>query len=165
MPPTSAASPSTSSQDVAPVTPEQRTQFFIFLLIAMCLVFAVSYTGRVLTKIRMDNAVLAQETRNLTAQERTAELQDRLAYVQSDAYVEEKARSEFGMVQPGDKKVVILPPAEVEPLPAAPAAVEVLPQTAPTLALPSRPDLAVRAGPDRSLPIWQQWLDLFRPDR
>jgi cell division protein FtsB len=163
MQPSSATSPNNLPDDGPSVTPQQRTQFFIFLLIGMCLVFAVSYTGRVLTKIRVDNAVVAQEGRNLTAMERSVELDGRLTYVQSDAYIEEKARGEFGMAQPGDKKVVILPQPNTNGTSAAPSPLVSPPQPAPTTVRPAGPVPSPNL-PDLSLPVWRQWLALFRAD-
>ena len=142
---------------------QQRTLFFIVLLIGLCLVFAVSYTGRVMAKVRMDNAVSDQGEENRLAQERTAQLQARLTYVQSDAFAEEKAREEFGMTQPGDRKVVILPELNTQPQ-NAPALVLVAPAPQPTIPFvePQRaPAEQPITGP--TVPIWRQWLALLFP--
>ena len=143
------------------VTAQQRTQFFIFLLIGFCLVFAISYSGRVLAKIRMDNQVQAQVEENRLAQERTAQLHARLTYVQSDAYAEEKAREEFSMAQPGDRKVVILPqPASAD---MAPAPILVAPPSPGPIVTQPQPEPATGPRVDTGLPIWRQWLALFFP--
>ncbi len=142
---------------------QQRTLFFIVLLIGLCLVFAVSYTGRVMAKVRMDNAVSDQGEENRLAQERTAQLQARLTYVQSDAFAEEKAREEFGMTQPGDRKVVILPELNTQPQ-NVPAPVLVAPAPQPTIPFvePQRaPAEQPITGP--TVPIWRQWLALLFP--
>jgi len=153
---------SASSQSKPEGTPQQRIQFFIFLLIGLCLVFGISYTGRVLAKVHMDDAVSAQIEENHLAQARTAQLQGRLAYVQSDAFAEEKAREEFSMAQPGDRKVVILSEAAAQPE-VAPAPVLVIPpQPSPQFAPLQRPSPAVPSV-DATLPIWRQWLTLLFP--
>ncbi len=144
------------------VTPQQRTQFFIFLLIGFCLVFAISYSGRVLAKIRMDRGVVAQVEENRLAQERTAQLHARLTYVQSDAYAEEKAREEFSMAQPGDRKVVILPQPATS-AEAAPAPILVAPPgPGPTIIQP-QPASTAASRVDTGQPIWRQWVALFFP--
>ena len=151
-----------SSAQKSVVTPQQRTQFFIFLLIGFCLVFAVSYTARVLAKMHMDSGVLAQVEENRLAQERTAQLQARLTYVQSDAYAEEKAREEFSMAQPGDNKVVILPqPAVSAEMAPAPVLIPVSPSD-PAVTGP-QPASASTPRVDITLPIWRQWVTLFFP--
>jgi cell division protein FtsB len=70
------------------------------------------------------------------------ELQARLDYVSSDAYVEQIARERLKLVQPGEAAVVVLPQESEE-------------QTVP-------PDAtAPEAPPDSGLPHWQQWANLL----
>jgi cell division protein FtsB len=69
-------------------------------------------------------------------------LQARLAYVGSDAYVEEIARERLKMVKAGDKAVVLVPRSIDQPSATTPVAATQEPEKEPE-------------------PYWQQWWDLF----
>ena len=49
-----------------------------------------------------------RETRQREARQRQQALQQQLVYVRSDAYIEEAARNNLGMVQPGDELLVVI---------------------------------------------------------
>jgi cell division protein FtsB len=85
---------------------------------------------------RLRQQVAAEEEKN-------AELQERLAYVSSDASVEEMAREVLKMVKPGDAAVVVIPNT-VE---------ENLEETSP---------MPTTEGPEEEPePYWRQWWDLI----
>jgi cell division protein FtsB len=74
--------------------------------------------------------------------ETNAELQERLEYVSSDAYVEKIARERLKMVKAGETAVVVIPAStEQSSLPGAPVARE--------------------AAEEQAKPYWQQWANLF----
>ncbi len=120
-----------------------QTQFLFLGAMTVLLFFIASYIGRDL-EYRAAVAELHQwETRLNAERTRGARLQQELGWVQSDAYLEEAARRELGLVRRGDTLVVpvsVASPAEPTATPVAPA------QTG-------------RAAPAQ--PPWQTWRDLF----
>jgi len=85
--------------------------------------------------------------------------------VQSDAYIEEKAREDLSMAQPGDRKVVILPQSDGQPQVAPDAILVAPPQPNPVLVPSQDPAIATPTKFDVNpgLPVWRQWLTLFFP--
>jgi cell division protein FtsB len=74
--------------------------------------------------------------------ETNAELQERLQYVSSDAYVEKIARERLKMVKDGETAVMVIPVStEESSLPGAPAVRE--------------------AQGEQAKPYWQQWANLL----
>jgi cell division protein FtsL len=117
-------------------------QALLFVLIVLCLLFVVGYASRLTEQTRLQVAIARQEARIVQAQQKQARLQAELTHVQSDAYVEQVAREQLGMVQPGDQLVIrVAPPPE---------AVQPAPEPSVTAMSPMPPP-------------WQQWLELFWP--
>jgi hypothetical protein len=59
--------------------------------------------------VYLEQSIAQQSARIAAAKQRQQMLQQQLDYVRSDAYVEEVARNELGMVQPGDELWVVVP--------------------------------------------------------
>lgn len=115
------------------------TQLLFLGIITVLLFFIASYIGRDL-EYRAAVAELQQwEDRLSTEQARGERLQQELEWVQSDAYLEEAARRELGLVRRGDTLVV---PVNVTSTP---------------VATPTPVAAAARAA----TPAWQTWRDLF----
>ena len=119
------------------------TQLLLLGVVTVLLFFIASYIGRDL-EYRAALAELQQwESRLADERARGERLQQELRWVQGDAYLEEAARRELGMVRPGDTLVVPVP--VVSAATATPAAAAAAPARA---AAPAQPP-------------WQTWRDLF----
>ncbi len=119
------------------------TQLLFLGIITVLLFFIASYIGRDL-EYRAAQAELHQwEARLVAEQARGERLQQELQWVQSDAYLEEAARRELGLVRRGDTLVV-------------PVASAATPQATPAAAAPASSSVAAP-----SQPPWQTWRDLF----
>ncbi|MBX3015695.1 MAG: septum formation initiator family protein [Caldilineaceae bacterium] len=119
------------------MTNAKRNPRILWVIICLLFIFfAISYGERLATKAYLERTIEEQTNRIALAQQRQQALQQQFIYVRSDAYVEEVARNELGLVQPGDELLMI---------------VEGAPSTA-----PSSEQLTVPApvGP----PFWQEWL-------
>ena len=118
------------------------TQLLLLGVVTVLLFFIASYIGRDL-EYRAAVAELQQwESRLADERARGERLQQELRWVQGDAYLEEAARRELGMVRPGDTLVVPVPVVS------AATATPVAAMTAPRAASPAQPP-------------WQTWRDLF----
>ena len=120
----------------------RQHRFLLFVLIAFCLLFITGYTSRLIRKAQLQAEVQLWQTRIEAAHHKQTTLQAERTYVQSDAYVHQKARELLGLAQPADKLVVI-----VESTPAVGVAVD-----------PAHPPTVTNQRP-----YWQQWLQLFLP--
>ncbi len=121
-----------------------RARVILLALIALCLLFVVSYTGRLVQRSRLQAEIQQWEERLAQEQARQLELQAELTYVSSADYVDEVAREELEMVRPGDTVIVVL---EGTPIPT--------PTVTPT------PAPATMAPETSSAPPWKQWWGLF----
>lgn len=118
------------------------TQLLLLGVVTVLLFFITSYIGRDL-EYRAAVAELQQwESRLADERARGERLQQELRWVQGDAYLEEAARRELGMVRPGDTLVVPVPVVS------AATATPVAAMTAPRAEAPAQPP-------------WQTWRDLF----
>lgn len=81
-------------------------RFYLLLLAALCLAFGLSCGLTQLRSLRLSRRIasLIQERSNLDMQLET--LNKRLAYVQSDAYVQRVARDELNMLYPGEIRYI-----------------------------------------------------------
>ncbi len=116
-----------------------QTQFLFLGAITVLLFFIASYIGRDLEYRTAVAELQHWEARLATERSRGERLQQELQWVQSDAYLEEAARRELGLVRRGDTLVV--PVSVAGPTP-TPAVTQVRP-------------------PAPSSPPWQTWRDLF----
>ncbi len=115
------------------------TQLLLLSIVTVLLFFIASYVGRDLEYRAAMTELQQWNDRLATEQKRGEHLQQELEWVQSDAYLEEAARRELGLVRRGDTLVVPVSAAStpaVTPTPAARAA-------------------------DPARPPWQSWRDLF----
>lgn len=111
-----------------------RILWTIFLLVS--LFFALSYGERLATKAQLERAIQDQIARVAEAKQRQQTLQQQVAYVRSDAYVEEVARNELGLVQAGDTLLVVVDSPQ-----------------------PMVAESEVTAPPPATVPsLWQEWL-------
>jgi len=89
-------------------TPKRDPRLLWAIVLFLTLFFVVSYGERLATKSNLEAALVAQQVRLVEARQRQQRLQQELAYVRSDAYVEEAARNDLGMVQPGDELLIVV---------------------------------------------------------
>ena len=89
-------------------TPKRNPRLLWAIVLFLTLLFVVSYGERLATKANLEAALVEQETRLVEARQRQQALQQQLVYVRSDAYIEEAARNNLGMVQPGDELLVVI---------------------------------------------------------
>ena len=78
----------------------------LIVMIGLCLFFIVSYAGRVMQRTYLETKVVHWEAKIAQAEANTLALAAERSYVESDAYIQEKARNELGLVQPGDALVI-----------------------------------------------------------
>lgn len=117
-------------------TSKRNPRLLWAIVIFLTLFFVVTYGERLATKAQLETALVEQQARLTAAHQRQQLLQQQLAYVRSDAYIEEAARNDLGMVQPGDELLIVVEGKSVTT--AAPA--NVAPATTDTT------------------PLWQRWL-------
>lgn len=115
----------------------------ILLTVPLILYFGVGLVQQWLEDYRLQ----VHRDRLLTEQQRLKEqqqqLRDQIGYYQSDAYIEQIAREQLGLVKPGDTAIAVVAPPPVERPP--------LTEPAPA-AKPPAPD---------TRPVWQRWWDVF----
>ena len=125
----------------------------ILLLIILSLVFAVTYTGRLgkLARTQAQLEITAQKIEEATL--RQAALLKEQAYVESEGYVDDIARGEMGMGQPGESLVVIVGEPDV---------IENDPTGGDIATAPAEVgEASSSADNDSFSPIWRQWMGLF----
>jgi cell division protein DivIC len=119
-----------------PMVKSKRSSRLLWLIVlSLCSFFAVIYGTRLATTVYTARLIDQQAVRVAEEQQRQQVLQQQLAYVRSDAYIEEVARNDLGMVLPGDELWVV---------------VDSPPPLTTTLAV----DVTTVAPP-----FWQAWLD------
>lgn len=86
-------------------------------IILMCVVavyFFVGFLEQSTDVIRIDQRVAATRKRIIDLEAANRELEQRLAYLGTDGYIETAARDKLNLVKPGDRSLVVIPPeAEV----------------------------------------------------
>jgi len=110
--------------------------------ITLVAVFTIEFGRRALDNYHVQRQV--EWLRGVVAaeEEENEALQERLAYVSSDTYVEEIARERLKMVKEGEAAVVVLPESTEE--------------------LSATTSQSVTESPvDEPEPYWRQWWDLF----
>ena len=121
----------------------QSTRIVLGILIVLCLGFIISYAGRLAKKAQLQAEVAHWEERIEQANQRRVVLEAERQAVDSDAYVQKKARDELGMAQPGDSIIVVIP--------STPMAL-----AAPVTNQPQSTKVVMEAN-------WEQWFALFVP--
>lgn len=89
-------------------TPKRNPRILWTIVLCLCLLFAITYGGRLATKAHLEAEIVRQMARIEEAKQHQQALQQQLAYVRSDAYVEATARNELGMVHPGDEVLIVV---------------------------------------------------------
>ena len=118
------------------------TQFIAIVVITISFFLVVDFARRTATIYRIKSEAARLEEEVAEARARSEALEARLRYVQSDAYVEELARTQLKWAQPGETVVVVM---------ATPLAVPTPP--------PGR-QYVVTDGPPPETP-WQAWWLIF----
>lgn len=126
-------------------TPERSPRWLLFVLMGFCLLFIISYTSRLVEYSRSQALLLHWEEQIDEAKERQLTLVTQHEFVYSDEYVDRIAREDLGLAKQGDKVIVVIPNAE-DTSGLAKAEVSTAEQTQNLI----------------QMPIWQQWLELFR---
>ncbi len=95
------------------------TQFIAIIVITISVFLVVDFARRTATIYRIKSEAARLEEETATARAQGEALEARLRYVQSDAYVEEIARSQLKWAQPGETVVVVMatPQAVLTPSP------------------------------------------------
>jgi cell division protein FtsB len=132
---TPSATPSTANSP-------RTSHLALIVMIGLCLFFIVSYAGRVMQRTYLEAEAVRWEAKIEQAEANTLILAAERSYVESDAYIQEKARNELGLVQPGDALVIVVPSTPTPVI--APMTVE-------------------ESVQNRAKANWQQWLELFVP--
>ncbi len=105
-------------------------------------ILTIDFGRKALDSYRVDRQVEWLRAEVAAEQEKNEALQERLAYVSSDAYVEEIARERLKMAKPGEKVVVVVPGSMEQPSVTTP--------------MP-----ATEAPEEEPEPYWRQWWDLL----
>ena len=97
------------------------SQWMILAAIVLLAMLGVGYIRRVTESVAVQAELAQWEERVAVDRERQELLRERLAYVQTDAFIDEQARSVLGWVRPGDIPVEVIieevasPPTEIAP--------------------------------------------------
>jgi cell division protein FtsB len=118
------------------------TQFIAIVVITISFFLVVDFARRTATIYRIKSEAARLEEEVAEARARNEALEARLRYVQSDAYVEEIARTQLKWAQPGETVVVVMATPQAVPTP------------------PPGKQYVVTDGPPPETP-WQAWWLLF----
>ena len=136
----------------ASADPSRDPRPALIVLIVLCFIFIVTYVGRLAERAQMNAETARLEGQIAQAKVHNTELVARQAYVNSQAFVDEKAREALGLVKRGDEMIIALPPLAS---PVNADANTTVNTDLPPLVIPEK-----NSSPSQ-LPIWQQWVDLF----
>jgi|688.fasta_scaffold182336_3 cell division protein DivIC len=89
-------------------TSKRNPRLLWAIVLSLALLFVVTYGERLATKANLAAALVEQQARISEARQRQQALEQQLVYVRSDAYIEEAARNDLGMVQPGDELLIVV---------------------------------------------------------
>jgi cell division protein FtsB len=118
------------------------TQFIAIVVITISFFLVVDFARRTATIYRIKSEAVRLEEEVAEARARSEALEARLRYVQSDAYVEELARTQLKWARPGETVVVVMATPQAVPTP------------------PPGKQYAVTDGPPPETQ-WQAWWLLF----
>jgi cell division protein FtsB len=91
------------------------TQFIAIVVITISLFLVVDFARRTAATYKIRNEAVRLEEEVTAARARHQALETRLSYVQSDAYVEEIARTQLKWAQPGETVVVVMATPQAAP--------------------------------------------------
>jgi cell division protein DivIC len=89
-------------------TSKRNPRLLWAIVLSLALLFVVTYGERLATNANLAAALVEQQARISEARQRQQALEQQLVYVRSDAYIEEAARNDLGMVQPGDELLIVV---------------------------------------------------------
>ncbi len=95
------------------------TQFIAIVVITISLFLVVDFARRTAATYKIKNEAIRLEEEVAAARDRHQALNARLSYVQSDAYVEEIARTQLKWAQPGETVVVVMATPQATSSPSA----------------------------------------------
>jgi len=115
------------------------TQFIAIIVITISIFLVIDFARRTATIYRIKSEAVRLEEEVAAAHSQSEALEAQLRYVQSDAYVEEIARSQLKWAQPGETVVVVMATPQAVPTPS-----------------PAGRQYAATDGPPPEQP-WQAW--------
>jgi cell division protein FtsB len=118
------------------------SQFIAIVVITISFFLVVDFARRTASIYRIKSEEIRLEEEVAAVRAQRQDLQDRLNYVQSDAYVEEIARTQLKWARPGETVVVVMATPQAVPTP------------------PPGKQYAVTDGPPPETQ-WQAWWLLF----
>jgi cell division protein FtsB len=92
------------------------TQFIAIVVITISLFLVVDFARRTAATYKIRNEEVRLEEEVTAARARHQALEAQLSYVQSDAYVEEIARTQLKWAQPGETMVIVMATPQADPL-------------------------------------------------
>lgn len=96
----------TAQGRLLPISPPQLT---ILVVSVVSIYFIISFFGKSLDSHRINQRAVEARRVNARLETQIKELQDRVAYLSTDSYLETAAREKLNLVKPGDRPLVILP--------------------------------------------------------
>jgi cell division protein FtsB len=136
------SSPNLAS-DTNAVPVRRGVRVLIFVLIGLCILFVIGYVQRLSAKEAVRSEIVMLEHEIVRAEQRKMLLADTLQRVDEPAYVGRIARDDLGLVQEGDRPLMVIDP------PATPTPIVVRPTPTP--------------APAAGEPNWERWLNLIFP--
>jgi cell division protein FtsB len=95
------------------------TQFIAIIVITISIFLVVDFARRTATIYRIKNEAARLEEEVIAVRAHSQTLEARLRYVESDAYVEEIARTQLKWAQPGETVVVVMATPQAIPTPSS----------------------------------------------
>lgn len=117
--------------------PKRDSRLLFLILFGSCLILAVTYMGRLVTKATLDAQIEQKKAEIVAARENQQVLEAEWRYVQSEAYLQEKAHDELNLAKPDEEIIVVVT--------MVPPTVESTPVSAP---------MPAESGES----FWQRWL-------
>ena len=88
------------------ISPAQLT---IVVVCVVSVYFVIGFYGKSLESYRINQRAEQVRREVATLEERNARLQEKVAYLSTDGYVETAARDKLDLVKPGDRSLTVLP--------------------------------------------------------
>lgn len=101
--------------------PKRDSRLLFLILFGSCLILAVTYLGRLVTKATLDAQIEQKQAEIVAARENQQVLEAEWRYVQSEAYLQEKAHDDLNLAKPDEEIIVVVTmvPPTVESTPAS----------------------------------------------
>lgn len=88
------------------VSPPQVTMLVVCLV---SIFFIVNFYSKSLDSYRLNQRAALIHRENARLEEQIKALQERVAYLSTEAYVETAAREKLNLIKPGDRSIIIIP--------------------------------------------------------